>query len=63
MPSQKNIRERDFEREPNTKNCKFCGRQYQVFGQDDGFCSRVCATQFHIPKEVRDFKNSLTTKK
>ena len=63
MPSQGNLRNRDFETNPNVHKCRFCGRTYQSFDGDDGFCSRVCATQFFTPKEVRDFKNSITTDK
>ena len=57
MASQKNVRERTT---PHTNKCMFCGRQYQSFGGDDGFCSRVCATQYHTPKELRDFKNQIS---
>ena len=62
MASLRNLRLKDVEKQPNTNKCKFCGREYQTFYGDDGFCSRVCASQYHLPKEVRDFEKQITDK-
>ena len=59
MPSQKNIRERDFMEEPNTKKCRFCGKEYQVFGPDEGFCCRAHYAEFFKKKEIRDFESKI----
>jgi hypothetical protein len=59
MPDLKNVRLMGHSK----RNCKFCGIEYQYFGEpegDTGFCCRLHELEYTKKPEVREFEKSIS---